>query len=204
MASPDRAAQEDSRPLRPDHIRFVQEYLTNGNNGTQAVATIKPHLTRQSAAATASELLRTGRIRTEIQRTAKALGLTDKFLLGHLQSKLVETIETSQIRYDAKGEVIETVRWKRQPTPSEAAKVVDVINKSTGLYELNRAAGQALSSQFKELARKYKPKLSKRVSTEAPASLLVTQVNNSTDETLQICYYSPCGTPAIWQDATPS
>ena len=154
-------SEELDRPLKPFEAKFVQEYIKT-SNATESMQRAKPNLKRTSAGVRGSNALQNVRIRSAIQQTAKRLGLTDKFLLDHLRSQLISPIQSEQVRYDSEGNVLERVAWKRSPTPSEAAKVVDVINRSTGLYELNRAAGQALSSQFKALAKRYQPVLSKR------------------------------------------
>jgi hypothetical protein len=95
-----------------------------------------------------------------MQAVAESVGMSSRFRLEKLYSDLcTESVTSEQTRYNADGEVIERVAWKRQRTPSETAKLVDVVNKSTGLYERNRAIGNALSSQFKSLARRYAPRL---------------------------------------------
>lgn len=151
---------------------------------------VRPDYTVDTAAITASELLRSGKISNEIEQVANELGLTVKFRLGKLDEALnTSGVTSEQVRYDKDGNVIETVRWKRQRTPAETARLVDVVNKSTGLYEFNRATGQALSSQFKELARRYKPKLTKRGRPQ------VEDVEKSPESVYESILLAPCGMP---------
>jgi hypothetical protein len=159
----DNQQDKSSRPrIKPDHRRFIQEYLSNGNNGTQAMLSVHPDVQKRSAGVMGSRLLSSVKIQNELQAIAESIGMSNRFLLEKLYYNLtIDTVKSKQTRIDPEGKTIETVVWERDRTPAETAKLVDVANKTTGNYERNRAIGNALSSQFKALAKRYAPKLSR-------------------------------------------
>ena len=171
-------------PLRPEHRAFITNYLTNGNNGTQAFKAVRPNVKTTSAATSAFHLLRSPKIQSHMAAIAEEIGLGDRFRLEQLRFALCESVVSEQVRYNAAGEVVDRMSFKRSPTPAERARVVDVINKSTGLYELNRAAGNALSSQFRELARRYAPKLKRTTGLQADQASAV-HAETSTDQSIE-------------------
>ena len=65
--------QTDTEALTPYQVAFIHEYDSNGGNGTRAYLASHPHCARISAAAAcASRLLRTAKVKNEIDALAAA------------------------------------------------------------------------------------------------------------------------------------
>jgi len=57
--------------LKPDEMKIIHEYLRNGNNATQAVLKIKPHVTKGSAEVIGSKVLGTVKAKMYMEEVLK-------------------------------------------------------------------------------------------------------------------------------------
>lgn len=72
-------------PLRCNDLLFVNAYIANGRNGTQAYKTVHPKASLPTSAVQASRLLQKPNVTLEIaRRTQYDAGVTREFVQGHL------------------------------------------------------------------------------------------------------------------------
>lgn len=147
------------KPLKPYQKHFIAEYVRNGGNGTKAIMVAKPEKPYASARTAASLLLSQEHIQSAVAAYAEELGLGYKECLRALHHSLNSKVTIQQEYSDSEGKLTSTVKTIRDPSPVEISRLVDIVNKTTGRYETNRAVGNALSSQFKQLANRHRHKL---------------------------------------------
>ncbi len=157
------------RRLTTKQANFVANMLNtksdtygNGTKSVLAIPSATGKRTYDAASVQASDYLDSPRIQSELQAIANESGMTYQFRFKTLsliaQGQYVTT-ETVTRMYRGKPRT-ETIT--RTPKASEVIKAIDVASKLVGDYEANRARGNAMSTRFRELARLYRPKLSKQ------------------------------------------
>lgn len=105
------------------HQQFIEEYMANGMNGTQAYLSTYPNATDDTARANATKLLAKTHIKAEIERlqaeTSKELNITKESLLKHLNDILESTKDDPKNKHNA-------------------IKSIEVLNKMLGFNEPNK------------------------------------------------------------------
>jgi len=113
-----KAGRPKGQVLKPTHKLFVQEYLRNGNNATQAYAKIYPSANLTTSRSNGSKLLADKLIkeylRKEHERSMKESGKTKDYVM----TKLFDLIDAATDDNDRQN----------------AIKALEMINKMTGNY----------------------------------------------------------------------
>ncbi len=129
--------------LRPKHKEFVEEYLGNGNNATQAVKKVYGHEDDNVAAVTGSRILSNVKVQQSI-----AESIPDE-LVAEKHKALLNKI-------DDKGEI----------DVQAVSKGVDMAYKLKGSYAPEKSINLDLTAEItnpkaRELAEKYEEELKK-------------------------------------------
>lgn len=105
------------------HQQFIEEYMANGMNGTQAYLSTYPNVTEETANVNSSRLLSNAKIKAEIERlqaeTSNKLQITKESLLKHLNDILESTKNDPKNKHNA-------------------IKSIEVLNKMLGFNEPNK------------------------------------------------------------------
>lgn len=102
--------------LKPEHQKFVAEYIRNGGNGTRAVKKIKPHTTRGGAAVTSTRLLKDRNIAKAIEDALRDLEATPEFAVAQLK-KVAEQDEELGAKRLASKDILELHGWRKNDKP---------------------------------------------------------------------------------------
>jgi phage terminase small subunit len=118
------------------HKQFVEEYMSNGMNATQAYLSTYPKVTEKTASANGSRLLVNAKIKAEIERlqakTSKSLNITKESLIKDL-------IEIKEL-------------CKTNPRAiHNSIKAVEVINKMLGFNEPDKVENKITGINIKDL-----------------------------------------------------
>ena len=157
--------QNKKRKLNLQHKLFIDN-LTNidnpktFNNATQSYAAAYPMSTIQAAGPSGCDLLKNPMIKTSIEQIISDMELGPKVRLKAIKRVLSgdhkqTTVTTSK---DRDGNVY-TATSIKSPTASDTLKAVDVLNKTDGTYDKNRAKADVMSSELKSLLRRHRKEL---------------------------------------------
>lgn len=119
MAKKEKKRSVPSRPdgeiesiLRPHWMKFINEYLSNGGNGTKAYSKTYPDVKDENVAGTAAaRLLRNVRIRSEINSRLEAQYVTEAAIIEALWKVAVNYTDTKSVFSSVKAlEVLARIR----------------------------------------------------------------------------------------------
>lgn len=102
--------------MKLKHKLFVEKYIKNNGNGTQAALEVYDVKNANSAAVTASRLLRNVSIQQEIRRELSAKGLTPESIGGYLKKAIVSGLG-------------------QKATNADSLRGLDLYAKLTGAYD---------------------------------------------------------------------
>ena len=77
------------------HKAFIDEYVKNGFNGTQAYLSVYPNSSEEAAAVSASELLRNPKVKEYLKKVQQTIREKDLISKGEILEKLIHILNDS-------------------------------------------------------------------------------------------------------------
>lgn len=147
-AQPAPAVGEDF--LRVQWLRFIDEYVSNGGNGTKAYLKVYPEVTNENVAGTAAaRLLRNVRIRAEINNKLEAQRVTESFIIASLMEVAQShknpfaSVKALEILARIKGMLTDTKKVEfTGENPAVFLPIVSAENKK--IFDAEVAAGKRI------------------------------------------------------------
>lgn len=132
--------------LKKEHKIFCQEYIKNGNNGTQAYMIAYPSSNKENARRRASELV----TKSDVQEYIKELQgkMEDEAIMSAIERK---KWLTQVINGEIKEKVyLEGVEAERDAYLSDKMKALDILNKMSGEYVIKTEVKDITPKWFKK------------------------------------------------------
>lgn len=117
--------------LRPHWMKFTNEYVSNGGNGTKAYLKAYPNVIDENVAGTAAaRLLRNVRVRSEINSRLEAQYVTEAAIIDTLWKVAVNYTETKSVFSSVKAlEVLARIRGMLTDT-----KKIEFTNENPAIF----------------------------------------------------------------------
>ena len=145
--------QQKGKP-NPKQLQFLKAYLDPKSptfaNGTQSALSIWEAEKRECAAVQAHRTLRSANVTDSMQAMLVEIGLSDTECMVELadivhgKSAMTTTIEKD-------GQPVTTIT--RTPSAGDKIKAIDLINKSTGKYEMLHEAVRSMAREREQRMR---------------------------------------------------
>ena len=145
--------QQKGKP-NPKQLQFLKAYLDpkspTFSNGTQSALSVYSHKSLKSAAAHAHDTIRSPSVQMHMQAMLEELDISDTDCMVELSRVVHGTSEmTTTIKKQGQPDTVIT----RTPSAGDKIKAIDLINKSTGKYEMLHEAARSMAREREQRMR---------------------------------------------------